>query len=186
MPRFIAGFEKCACAAAAAAAAAAAVAAASAREAPLALTRRAVRQPFTRLLPAARVPTRLLALVLARTHAHPHARAVFTWAHFKWAMSVLMSRQNNVPNASRASALPLCDAAAPDYDPYTSWPAGVRRYSASREMDVSVIPLFDFANHASVSRGRGGRGMGIGCWHQAYSGMLCGRSEEQPSSPRRF
>lgn len=51
----------------------------------------------------------------------------------------------------RQTAVLLREApSASSFDPFTEWPAGVRRYGARSETDVALIPMFDFANHEAV------------------------------------
>ena len=58
----------------------------------------------------------------------------FTWTHFRWAMSVVMTRQNRLPPVARGVMAP-------------PWPSGVPRYGAAEQVHLALIPLYDMVNH---------------------------------------
>lgn len=52
----------------------------------------------------------------------------------------------------RETATCVPEAPTPgSFEPYTQWPAGVRRYGSERTTDLALVPLFDFVNHEAVS-----------------------------------
>ena len=73
-------------------------------------------------------------------------------------MTIVMSRQNKLQGGHATAALYAKQAEdEASWDPYTQWPAGVRRYGQEREFNLALIPVFDMANHAPVRALLGGQ-----------------------------
>jgi len=83
----------------------------------------------------------------------------FTWAHFRWAMSCVMSRQNRVPLGGRDPLLgeDACLALSPLYDMFNSRPGPITSYSMPSLRALLLDAPQDVAEGAEVTMSYGGR-----------------------------